>query len=286
MNSSDGITVQAPAKINLTLEVTGKRPDGFHNIRSVIQAVDLCDYLTVRSAPDISVTCNVPWWSVEQSLVGRAIALMREAAGGSRGAVVTIEKHIPLMSGLGGDSSDAAAVLKALDTLWGTGLTEEKLREMAGGLGSDVFFFLDSGTALVEGRGEIIRPLPSPQPWWLLLAMPDGPVSPGKTAAMYARLTRAHYTKGAFTDKVAAAMEAGKRPEPSMLFNVFQHIAFGDFDRCWVYAERLVSLGAPRVHLAGSGPALFTLFEDRAAAEELYNRCREEGMEVYLARTL
>ena len=125
------LTVLAPAKVNLTLEVLGKRPDGFHEIRSVLQAVNLCDRLDFSPGRGINVTCDMPGWSLEESLVHRAVALMREAAGTSRGVDIKIEKRIPLMSGLGGDSSDAAAVLRGLNTLWELNLPQERLLGMA-----------------------------------------------------------------------------------------------------------------------------------------------------------
>ena len=279
------LTVKAPAKLNLTLEVLGKRPDGFHEIRSVIQPIDLYDTLRFESGEGIEFRCDMKKWTVEKSLVSKAADLMKDYGGGSRGALIKIEKHIPLMSGLGGDSSDAAAVLRGLNKLWELDLPREVLLVIAGQLGSDVFFFLEGDTALVEGRGEKITPMPSPVKMWVVLVVPDVPVKEGKTAHMYSQLKREHFTDGAITKKITSTILKGKVFTPQMLFNTFENIAFID-DTIKTYKEHLLKLGAPCVHLAGSGPTLFTIFDDKTAAEEYMSRCESQGMEAYLASTL
>lgn len=278
--------VSAPAKINLTLEVLDKRSDGFHEICSIIQSVDLCDTITLEKSHDISIDCDMPGWLAEKSLVSKAVALVREDSGLAAGVKLDINKRIPLMSGLGGDSSDAAAVLKGLDELWGLGLTNDKLKEYAGRLGSDVFFFLNGTTALVEGRGEIIRPLPPLPRMWVVLVVPDVTTTAGKTAAMYAALKSAHLTDGAVTRKFVNILQEGYPIDSSLLFNTFENIAFDDFNIRRVYIEHLEKLGAPHVHLCGSGPALYTLYKDEKQAEDLYIRCNDQGVQAYLVNTL
>jgi 4-diphosphocytidyl-2-C-methyl-D-erythritol kinase len=280
------LMVQAPAKINLTLEVLGKRPDGFHEIRSVLQTIDLCDSLHFESGQGISFRCDMPGWSAGKSLVTRAVKLLQGATGCSEGAAVEINKRIPLVSGLGGDSSDAAAVLLGLNRLWELGLSPEKLLELAVPLGSDLAFFLNGGTALAEGRGEKITPLPSLADMWVVLVVPDVPGLPGKTKQMYASLGKSHYTDGKITDRLVKALKAGGELEPSLLFNTFENVAFDRFSGLVPYKEHLIKLGAPHVHLAGSGPTLFTMLKDRAQAEDLYTRCKQQGMEAYLAGIL
>lgn len=280
------LTIRAPAKLNLTLEVLEKRPDGFHEMRSVLQAIDLYDTLHFESGRGVSFQCDMEGWSAEESLVSKAASLMQEVAGDSQGAVITIEKRIPLMSGLGGDSSDTVAVLRGLNKLWGLGLPKEKLLELAAQLGSDVFFFLHGGTALVEGRGEKVTPLPSLPKMWVVIIVPDVPVKAGKTARMYAGLKDSYYTDGNITEKLVTVLKEGKGFRLSMLFNVFENIAFDDFNIRRVYVEHLIKLGAPHVHLAGSGPALFTMFDDKPAAEDLYKSCKNQGMHAYLAATI
>jgi 4-diphosphocytidyl-2-C-methyl-D-erythritol kinase len=279
------LTVLAPAKLNLTLEVLGKRPDGFHEIRSVIQAVDLCDRLTFKNGKGVTIKCDLPGWSAESSLVGRAVALMQEAAGASLGVSLEMKKHIPLLSGLGGDSSGAAAVLRGLNDLWGLNLSQEILLDMAAQLGSDVSFFIWRGTALAEGRGEKVTPLPPLAETWFVLVVPDVPRALGKTAGMYAALSPAHFTDGHITRRLAEVIMARKKLKSSMLFNTFENIAFADFTMRQVYVEHLVKLGAPRVHLAGSGPALFAMFNNKAEADDLLTRCKDQGMDARLVST-
>jgi 4-diphosphocytidyl-2-C-methyl-D-erythritol kinase len=276
----------APAKINLTLEVLRKRPDGFHEIRSVLQTIDLYDTLRLEVGRGIFFQCDTPGWSAEKSLVSRAASLLREATGCTLGVEIKIEKRIPLSSGLGGDSSDAAALLRGLNELWGLGLPEEKMVELAAQLGSDVAFFLRGGTALAEGKGEIVTPLPPLAKMWVVLVVPDVPVEPSKTGKMYARLKPAHFTNGRYTEKLVETLHKGEKFSPSMLFNTFENIAFDDYNMRKVYVEHLIKLGAPHVHLAGSGPALFTMFQNEEKARELYTGCKNQGMKTHLAQTI
>jgi len=279
------LKVTAPAKINLTLEVLGRRPDGYHEIRSVFQAINLCDSLHFSLDHQVAFKCDRPEWSVERSLVAGAVRLLQEATGCSRGVAVEVEKRIPLMSGLGGDSSDAAAVLRGLNELWELALPQGKLLEMAAQLGSDVAFFLCGGTALAAGRGEILTPLPALPGMWVVLVVPDVPRLAGKTGQMYAGLEPAHYTDGHITQRLVRALREGREFRPSMLFNTFENVAFGGSNMRRVYVEHLIKLGAPHVHLAGSGPALFALLKDKTQAEDLYTRCKNQGMEAYLVGT-
>ena len=280
------LTVTAPAKINLTLEVLGKRPDGYHEIRSVVQTVSLRDELTFDESQGISIVCDMPGWSAEKSLVSRAVALVKEAAGCTGGAAITVNKNIPLMSGLGGDSSNAAAVLKGLNQFWQLGLSVAELEAMAGQLGSDVGFFLKGGTALAEGRGERITPLPPLPRSWAVLVVPEVTTQEGKTARMYSSLTNAHYTDGKITERLMDDIKQRGALETSLLFNAFENIAFDRFEIRRVYVEHLLKLGAPHVHLAGSGPTLFTMYPNRPEVEDLFARCQGQGMAVYLVETV
>ena len=125
------LTVPAPAKVNLTLEVLAKRSDGFHEVRSVMQKISLGDKLHFRPRLEVIVRSNMPGWIPEQSLVARAVDLVRRTAGDDKGAVIEVEKRIPLLSGLGGDSSDAAATLRGLNQLWELGLAQRELVALA-----------------------------------------------------------------------------------------------------------------------------------------------------------
>ena len=280
------LTVRAPAKINLTLEVLAKRGDGFHEIRSVLQAVSLRDRLHFRPSREVILKSNMPGWISEQSLVAKAVSLVKETTGCTKGAEIEIEKQIPLLSGLGGDSSDAAAILRGLNRLWEPGLSQRELVEMATKLGSDVAFFLYGGTALVEGRGEMVTPLPPLPRSRVILVVPSVARPPRKTAQLYASLPTSDYSDGQVTQKLVDALKAGRGLEPALRFNVFDSVAPAQFAGLNKYREQMMSLGAPDVHLAGSGPALFTLVKDKAQAEELYRRFRQQGLEAYFAETM
>jgi 4-diphosphocytidyl-2-C-methyl-D-erythritol kinase len=252
----------------------------------VLQTIDLCDTLHLEVGRGISFQCDMPGWSADKSLVSKTLNLLQETTGCTKGAKISIEKRIPLMSGLGGDSSDAAALLRGLNELWRLNLSTERLAGLAAQLGSDVSFFLHSGTALVAGRGEIITLLPPLTRIWVVLVIPDVPVEPGKTGRMYAGLKPAHFTDGKITQKLVETLHKCKRIKASMLFNTFENIAFDDYNIRRVYVEHLMKMGAPHVHLAGSGPALFTMLEEREKAVNLFKICRNQGMKTYLVGTL
>jgi 4-diphosphocytidyl-2-C-methyl-D-erythritol kinase len=280
------LIINAPAKINLTLEVLRKRPDGFHEIRTVLQAIDLYDTLYIEGGEGVSFDCDMEGWSAEKSLVSRASGLLREVTGCEIGEAIRIEKRIPMMSGLGGDSSDAAALLKGLNELWDLKLTEEKLAEIASRAGSDAGFFLRGGTALASGRGEKITPLPSINKMWVVLVAPDMPAEAGKTGRMYASLKPIYFTDGSITQKLADDLNKSKPFKPAMLYNTFENIAFQDYNIRRLYIDPMKRMGALHVHLAGSGPTLFTMFPDKARAEDIFTKCKKQGMKAYLAQTL
>jgi len=280
------LTLQAPAKLNLTLEVLGERQDGFHEIRSVIQTVNLCDSLRFQLGQNMEFKSDTPDWAPEKSLISKASSLIREATGCTKGVTIEVDKRIPLESGLGGDSSGAAAVLSGLNKLWELGLSRDELVKLAAQLGSDVAFFLYGGTALVEGRGEVVTPLPSFPHMWVVLVVPHVPRLMGKTERLYASLKANHYTDGQITERLVDKLKADREFVPSLLFNTFENVAFARFSEIGVYRGHIVKIGAAHVHLAGSGPALFTLVKDKTQAEELHIRFQQQALECFLTDTL
>jgi len=280
------LTELAPAKLNLTLEVVGKRDDGYHEIRSVVQTIGLCDRLLFQTSRQTEYSSNMPEWVPQQSLVPRAVDLVREATGCNLGVEIQVEKYIPLMSGLGGDSSDASAVLRGLNRLWELNLPQEKLRELASRLGSDVTLFLHGGTVLMEGRGEKVAPLPPLSTRWVVLVLPEVPREPGKTGRAYASLQEADYTDGRATERLVETLKTGRDFTPSLLFNAFERSAYAGSPELVASRERMPSAGAGNVHLAGSGPAQFCLLKERTEAEGLHDGLGRQGMEVYLTETL
>jgi len=280
------LTILALAKLNLTLEVLAKRRDGFHEIRSIIQTINLCDSLYFQLGQGIAFKSDAPGWIAERSLVSRAASLLRQATGCTKGATIEVKKRIPLVSGLGGDSSDAAAVLRGLNQLWGLGLSLEELLGLARKLGSDVALFLYGGTALVEGRGELVTPLPLFPHMWVVLAIPPIPSVPEKTKQLYDSLKANHYTDGQITQRMVIELREGGNFSPSLLFNTFENIAFDYFKGLDIVKSHMLKMGAPDVHLAGSGPALFTLVKYGDQAEGLFLQLRQQRLESYLTETI
>jgi len=280
------LTVKAPAKINLTLEVLGRRTDGYHEIRSVIQTIDFCDELQFESGPGLGYRSDLPGWDSEKSIINKAVQLVREITGTDYGVTISVKKHIPLASGLGGDSSDAAAVLKGLNSLWGLGLTTSRLHEMAAGLGSDVPFFLYGGTAFMAGRGETIAVLPPVNPLWVVLMVPDISRPENKTAQLYGRLTPYHYTDGQLTTRLVQTIRDGQTLSSDIVFNTFENVAFDVSGELAAYRRHILKIGALNVHLAGSGPTMFSVVRDHAAGKELCERLKTQGLQLYLTSTL
>jgi len=279
------LIVEAPAKINLTLEVLGKRTDGYHEIRSVIQTLSFCDSLQITPGKEVEFKGNIPDWSSERSLVIKAVESLKKATGSVMGAKIKIKKHIPLISGLGGDSSDAAAILRGLNQFWELNVPPNKLRDMAQNLGSDVSFFLTGGTALMEGRGEIITSLPPIPHHWIILIIPDVSRIPGKTKRLYSMLQPVHFTDGKITDKLAADLKLKGEFNTSLLFNTFENVVFARGEELTNYRDHLLKIGAPNVHLAGSGPTLFTILNGKPQAEGLVKRFKDLQIEAYLTET-
>jgi 4-diphosphocytidyl-2-C-methyl-D-erythritol kinase len=278
------LTVYAPAKINLTLEVLSKRSDGYHEIRSVIQTIDLCDTITLDINKNITFKSDTPEWKAEKSLVSKAVALFKENTGFSGGVSISVDKRIPMMSGLGGESSDAAAVLRGLNRLWEIDLPDEKLRQIAEKLGSDVPFFLYGGTALIEGKGEKVTPLPPVPEKWIVLMVPPIEILPGKTGRLYESLTPDCYTDGGLTNIFVRCLKNNIELPP--VFNTFENVAFTVYPGLDKLAEKILEKGVFEVHLAGSGPVLFTVVKDKSAAEAVCNKLKNLGMRVIVTHTV
>lgn len=276
------ITATAQAKVNLTLEVLKKRADGFHDIRSVVQTFDFQDKLRLEAANRIEYKCNLPQWSASKSLVSKTIDLLKNSFGYKQGVLIEIEKKIPLSSGLGGDSSDAAAVMKALNMLWNLKLAQQDLLKIAAQLGSDVPLFLYGGTVLVEGRGDKIRPLHSMPHMYVVLLLPRVQKPENKTQQMYAQLGVRHYTPGAITEGFINMLEGRVTGQKTGLYNVFDTVALNFFNGLKEYRQQFLEAGAKEVHLAGAGPTLFTLMRDEIKAMEIQKRLQAKGLESHL----
>jgi 4-diphosphocytidyl-2-C-methyl-D-erythritol kinase len=273
----------APAKINLILEVLRKRPDGFHDISSVVQTLSFCDKIKITPAPKLEVRCNLPEWSLNKSLVNKAINLLKNSTGGYQGALIEIEKHIPLSSGMGGDSSDAAAVLRGLSLHWNLKLALRDLIAYATQLGSDVPLFLYGGTLLLEGKGEKIRPVKPLPHMTAVLLVPPVTRPENKTQQMYAQLSVRNYTSGRNSLDFINMLE-GKSATPGLkLYNVFDEVALRFFPGLKEYKQKFVEAGAADVHLSGSGPTLFYLTRDDVKGYDVHQKLKKMGLEAYLS---
>jgi 4-diphosphocytidyl-2-C-methyl-D-erythritol kinase len=277
---------RAPAKINLVLEVLGKRDDGYHEIRSLVQTVNLCDNLAFEIADDISLECIEPALQTKDNLVIRAAELLREASGSNKGARIRLEKHIPWGAGLGGGSSDAAATLLALNGLWELKLTVSNLVELAARLGSDVPFFIHGGAALIEGRGEKVTTLPPSPPAHFVLMLPSLPKITDKTRRLYSLLDRRHFTDGSRVEKAVKFWSQHKQLGSSLFFNVFDEVAFGAFPGLEDYWRRFEEAGAENIHLAGSGSALFSAADIETRANQIQRRLRRHKLQAYAVSTI
>jgi 4-diphosphocytidyl-2-C-methyl-D-erythritol kinase len=299
----------APAKVNWTLEVLGKRDDGYHEIKSVMQTIDLCDEVVVTPAPDLLEETKIPegakpgmlylrglphrfYYGADHGPVGDEIlgetvisATRLLDPDGSKDARVDLNKKIPVAAGLGGGSSDAAAALRVLDRLWGLELRRERLEGFAVEIGSDVTFFLSGGTALAEGRGERITPLPDAPETWLVVVAPPIKMEE-KTKRMYGSLTAGDFGDGQRTESLVRRIEAGEAVRDEDMCNTFERAAYESFEGLAAYRDAFVEAGARGVHLAGAGPALFSVFESSVAAEGVAGRLAESDARVFVARTL
>jgi 4-diphosphocytidyl-2-C-methyl-D-erythritol kinase len=279
------VRARACAKINWVLEVLNRRPDGYHEVRTVIQTIDLCDRLELQPAAEMCLEAQGEGLPLEQeNLAMRAARLLQERAAGLTGARIRLSKAVPVAAGLGGGSSDAAAVLRGLNELWELGLRREALTDVAARLGSDVPFFLHGGTALAEGRGERITALPDAPRQELLIAVPPLTLA-DKTRRMYSLLTPADYTDGSAAGRLAGALRQGRVLGDEHLFNVFDGPALRTFPELERLRRALLEAGARSVHLAGSGPALFALTGGAAQRERLASAAAEAGAKAFVAAT-
>jgi 4-diphosphocytidyl-2-C-methyl-D-erythritol kinase len=280
----------APAKINWTLEVLRARPDGYHELRSVLQTIDACDVVTVSEARDIELeTTGEPGpladAPAEQNLAYRAAMALRKLARGSRGARIVLEKRVPVAAGLGGGSSDAAATLRALNELWDARRSSKDLAKLASTIGSDPPFFLFGGTAAVAGRGELVEPLVDALPQWVVLATPREHHRGEKTAEMFAALEPSHYTEGYATIGLVDTVQAQRGITDAELCNVFERVVARQQIETSRAMEALRAAGwSP--HLCGAGPSFFLLVDSKEAATPPLSRIEDLGFDARVVRTL
>ncbi len=259
------------AKVNLGLRILGRRQDGYHDLETRFQTIDLCDELELReNQRTLRVRVEGEDLAADDSnLVVRAAQRLRDARPGLPGASIFLRKRIPIAAGLGGGSSDAAATLIGLCHLWNLRLTEEELRALAASLGADVPFFLVGGCALGSGRGDLIAPLDDLPEFRLALVLPGFPSS---TAEAF-RLWDARAASGGDGAPADGPREASAGDlSTAALRNDFEEVLFARFPVLSEYRDRLMRLGATAAALSGSGPSLYGIF----GSEETLRRALED----------
>jgi len=264
----NALEVRAPAKVNLHLQVLGLRPDGFHEVRTLLQSVDLFDEITAEPAADGVLDLVVePEGAVgcgEDNLVLRAARRLWQVAGKRPGARLRLRKRIPVGAGLGGGSADAAAALVVLERLWSLGLGPAELQGAAAELGSDVPFFLYGGTALGVGRGEEIYPLPDLPELGVLIVFPGGLVP---TAEVYRRLERRLTWEAPEATVYAFAAGLAGPPRWSDLRNDLEATVVDGWPAVAEALDRLGAGGPLHRAVTGAGGAVFGVFDSPEAAE-------------------
>ena len=280
------LTTRAHGKVNLDLRVLGTRPDGFHELRTVFQAIELHDTLTSVERPGpFAVKCRMPGVPLDESnLVWRAAAGLWKAlgrAGEPRDAVVTIDKTIPMQAGLGGGSADAAAALVALARLWG-GAPVTLLREVGSGIGADVAFFLSGGTALGLGLGEEIYPLVDLPPHWIVIIRPPFGVSTAEAYAWYDD----DRTAGLKETRELQILPVPWPTRAAQMINDLEPPVVRRHPEITTLKASLREAGAVASAMSGSGSAVFGLFRSRAAAARSVRPLSKGGNKALLTRTL
>lgn len=280
------LLVNAPAKINLSLDVLYKRIDGFHEVEMVMTTIDLADRIELSLLENKEIKINshnrfVP--DDERNLAYQAAKLLQDKFSVKKGVQMTIEKNIPVAAGLAGGSSDAAAVLRGVNKLWDLGLSLDELAEIGGEIGSDVSFCVYGGTALAKGRGEIISPLPAPPTCWVILAKPFIGVS---TAEIYRRLN-VEKIRHPQTNKMIEALHHNSYEQVCHhLENVLETVTLNMYPQVAQIKDQMKRFGADAVLMSGSGPTVFGLVQYDSRMQRIYNGLRGFTDQVYAVRLI
>ena len=270
--------LQAFAKINLGLDVLGKREDGYHEVRMIMQTIRMYDQLDMRKSvePGIHLTTNKKYIPVdENNLVWRAAKLMMDTCGIMEGVSIHLHKVIPVAAGMAGGSSDAAATLVGMNRLFHCGLSKEKLMELGVQIGADVPYCVLRGTALAEGIGEKLTVLPPMPDCWILIGKPGISVS---TKYVYTTLDLNTDTVHPDIDGMKKALEDGNLYGiTERMGNVLQDVTIPAYPEVERIKEQMKTLGAVIAMMSGSGPTVFGIFDNEEKAQEACQKLRESG---------
>jgi 4-diphosphocytidyl-2-C-methyl-D-erythritol kinase len=284
------LTVRARAKVNLGLEVLSRRADGYHELSTLLSAVDLSDQVTLeitgreRDVAPIALTCDAPGVPPgPDNLAWRAADAMRREVGDAPPIRIHLAKAIPVAAGLGGGSADAAAVVAGLDRLWGVGLSGARRQALATSLGMDVPFFLGSGTALGTGRGEQLAPVRAPAPLPLVLVNPGFPLA---TRDVYGRLEAADLTDGSAVRALVAALGESPRAIAARLVNGLEAGAGRLWPGFGAVKAALLGAGALGAVMSGSGPTVVGVAASLAAARRIAAALVSHPWRIWVTRTV
>ncbi len=277
-------TLTAPAKVNLALDILGTRPDGYHDMRMVMQTISLCDTVTVEeTAAGFELRTDGDFIPAgKKTLEQRAAEAFFEVAGLLMpGLRVTLEKVTPAYAGLGGGSADVAALLRILRDNYAPELSTEELERVGFTVGSDMPFCVRGGTALAEGRGEVLTDL-SPLPdCWFVLCKPDFGIP---TPTLFARVDGGELTRRPDIDGMRLALEAGDLAGvAARLGNVFEEVLPEEYHEVFLIKNRLLELGALNAAMSGSGPTVFGIFAEHETAQRAAEVLKETYQQTYLA---
>lgn len=285
------VTIKAPAKVNLTLDVTGKRPNGYHDLKMIMQTISVFDEiklsLTEEEKIDLHMNKELPdKIPAEKNLVYKAAALMKEKFDIKGGFDIELQKNIPAAAGLAGGSSDCAATLIAINEVCELGLTTQELCDIGVKLGADVPFCIRKGTMLSEGIGEILTPLTPFKDVWVVLVKPDISVS---TAYVYTHLDLPNLKYHPDTEKAIECIGNGDISGLSnVLSNVLETVTVPEYPVLTEIKEFLVQNGAAGSLMSGSGPTVFGIFKNKEDARRAYDKANEKyiGYDVLICQTM
>ncbi len=281
--------IQAFAKLNLTLDILGKREDGYHDLRMVMQSITLADTLTLEEnqGEGLRVSANLRFLPTgEKNLAAAAALRFWEALGREPEDLdIRIEKRIPVCAGMAGGSSDAAAVLRALNQRAGEPFSPKELARLGERVGSDVPYCVLGGTALAEGRGEVLTPLPPLPRCWVVACKPDFPIS---TPELFAQADRVKLRRRPDTAGLVAALEAGDLGGVARrMYNVFEDVLPARlYTRVAEIKNDLIQCGALGANMSGSGPTAFGLFDRLEAAQEARSCLTQRYRDTFLCETV
>lgn len=281
--------IQAFAKLNLTLDILGRREDGYHDLRMVMQSITLADTLTLKEnrGEGLRVSANLRFLPTgEKNLAAAAALRFWEALGREpENLDIRIEKRIPVCAGMAGGSSDAAAVLRALNQRSGEPFSPKELARLGERVGSDVPYCVLGGTALAEGRGEVLTPLPPLPRCWVVACKPDFPIS---TPELFAQADRVKLRRRPDTAGLVAALEAGDLGGVARrMYNVFEDVLPARlYTRVAEIKNILIQCGALGANMSGSGPTAFGLFDRLEAAQEARACLAQRYRDTFLCETV